>query len=132
MWRRLRPRPILRDAFLRCANKGSSGGGAASPRYCYYYPSWLCSGILPSGPPAGALGFAQRIVAVGALGEAAGMHHAVQAHDQGPALHVELRLVEVIDDLLHRQADRIFGQNLENEVLDVVAAAGGDEQRLLP
>src|SRR5712671_7845883 len=84
-----------------------------------------------SRPPPGALRFAQRVVAVRARRQLAGMDHAMQSNDERAPLHVELRLVEMVDDLLHRQAERVLGQDVEDEVLDVLrpAAARGDQQR---
>ena len=63
------------------------------------------------------------------------LHHAMEAHDQGLALDLELGLVEIVDDVLHRQAQGIFGENIEDEVLGVVGTAaprGNDDRRALP
>ena len=85
-----------------------------------------------SRPAAAAFGFAQGVVAVGLGRQPARMHHAVQAHHQGLALDLELGLVEIVDDVLDRQAQRILGENVEDEILDVVGAAaarGNDDRR---
>jgi hypothetical protein len=68
-------------------------------------------------------------VAVCARGELAGVDHAMQPHHQGAPLDLQLRLVKVVDDFLHRQAERVLGQDVEDEVLDVLAGAAARHQQ---
>ena len=55
-------------------------------------------------------------MAVGLGRQAAGLDHAVEAHDEGLAFDLELRLVEIVDDVLHRKAERIFREDVENRL----------------
>lgn len=59
-------------------------------------------------------------MAVGLGRQPAGVHQAVQANHQGLALDLELGLVEVVDDVLDRQPERVLGKDIEDEIFDIV------------
>src|SRR5262249_55447198 len=74
-------------------------------------------------PPAAAFRLAQDVVPVSERRQLPGMDHPVQTHHQRLALDIELCLVEIADDVLDREADRVFRQDIHDEIFDVVDAA---------
>src|SRR5215467_14870393 len=73
--------------------------------------------------PSAAFRLAQDVVTVRERRQLAGMDHPMQTHHQRLALDVELRLVEIADDVLHRQPDRVFRQDVDYEIFNIVGAA---------
>ena len=72
------------------------------------------------------LSFAQHIVPMGSCGQLSRLHQAVETNDQRCALDLEFGLLKAIEDFLNgQQPARAVGEDVQNEILDLVATGFG-------